>query len=191
MPGRQHQKINAGMQCRADSFHADLDFVFRTETCRSSISRAAKLGQWMLSAMKNTFHKPLIILCLAGSLLSFLSLHHHYSHSTSSYCNLDETFNCDLVNRSSYSVLFGVPVALIGAVGYMALLASSLLKTHLRIAILRLLMSTGGLGFALYLTYIEEHVLRTWCLLCIGSLFTILCITILSVLSLRKQLLYC
>ena len=31
--------------------------------------------------------------------------------------------NCDLVNRSTYSTVFGIPVALIGIMGYVTLLA--------------------------------------------------------------------
>jgi uncharacterized membrane protein len=40
--------------------------------------------------------------------------------------------------------------------------------------------STAGLGFALYLTYIEKFVLATWCILCLSSLTLIVLITALS-----------
>jgi uncharacterized membrane protein len=43
-----------------------------------------------------------------------------------------------------------------------------------------LIASTGGLGFALYLTYIEKFVLATWCILCLSSLTLIVLITVLS-----------
>jgi uncharacterized membrane protein len=41
--------------------------------------------------------------------------------------------------------------------------------------------SVAGLGFALYLTYIEKFVLATWCILCLSSLAAISAIAILSV----------
>ena len=40
--------------------------------------------------------------------------------------------------------------------------------------------SLAGLGFALYLTYIEGFVLAVWCVLCLSSLILILSITVLS-----------
>jgi len=43
-----------------------------------------------------------------------------------------------------------------------------------------LIAATGGLGFALYLTYIEKFVLATWCVLCLSSLSLIFLITVLS-----------
>jgi len=49
--------------------------------------------------------------------VSSVSLYHHFSTSKTSFCNFGESFNCDIVNRSSYSMLAGVPVALIGVIG--------------------------------------------------------------------------
>ena len=40
--------------------------------------------------------------------------------------------------------------------------------------------SAAGLAFALYLTYVEGHVLGVWCILCLGSLGLIALITVLS-----------
>jgi uncharacterized membrane protein len=127
------------------------------------------------------------VLCLAGLGLSLTSLHNHYAVSPTQYCDLNALFNCDIVNRSKYSELFGIPVSLIGALGYLALLGLTLRKS-LSFELVRLFASLGGLAFALYLTYIEEFVLRTWCLLCIGSLIAIagiVCLSFTAVGSLR------
>src|SRR6266403_444403 len=97
---------------------------------------------------------PLIaVLALGGVAVSSVSLYHHYGTSQTSYCDFGESFNCDIVNRSIYSTVSGIPVAVIGIVGYLGLL---LLATYYRNkaetpAILAL-ASVGGLGFALYLT---------------------------------------
>jgi uncharacterized membrane protein len=40
--------------------------------------------------------------------------------------------------------------------------------------------SGAGLAFALYLTYIEGHVLGVWCILCLSSLALIATATMLS-----------
>ena len=55
---------------------------------------------------------------LAGAIVSSVSLYHHYGTSQTTYCDFGESFNCDIVNRSTYSTIFGVPVALIGIAGY-------------------------------------------------------------------------
>ena len=42
------------------------------------------------------------------------------------------------------------------------------------------LAAVAGMGFALYLTYIEGFVLDTWCILCLSSLGLITAITVLA-----------
>lgn len=121
------------------------------------------------------------LLALAGVLVSSVSLYHHYDTSPTSFCSFGETFNCDMVNRSVYSVFLGVPVAGIGIAGYLALLAlAALCRNRPQAPGWVLLFSLAGLGFAVYLTYIEAFVLAVWCVLCLSSLGLILVITILS-----------
>jgi len=62
------------------------------------------------------------VLALGGVAVSSVSLYHHYGTSQTSYCDLGESFNCDIVNRSIYSTVSGIPVAGIGIVGYLGLL---------------------------------------------------------------------
>ena len=129
------------------------------------------------------------MLAVAGAVVSSVSLQHHYAKSATAYCDFGENFNCDIVNRSVYSSLFGIPVALIGLVGYLALLGLATVwgkrEETLRMLVLA---SLAGLGFALYLTYIEGFVLATWCILCLTSLSLILTIAVLSgVLALRSK----
>lgn len=132
--------------------------------------------------MKNGLSVAVVILCIIGAVLSGVSLRNHYSTSTTDYCDLNETFNCDLVNRSSYSRFMGVPVALIGLMGYVSLFAVSMIPGSALVK-LRLVTSFVGLGFALYLAYIEAYVLAVWCLLCIGSLVAITGIYVLSIVA--------
>ena len=46
--------------------------------------------------------------------------------------------------------------------------------------VMLLIITVGGLGFAVYLTYIEKFVLATWCILCLSSLALISAAAILS-----------
>jgi uncharacterized membrane protein len=121
------------------------------------------------------------LLAVAGAVVSSLSLYHHYGTSKSAYCDFATGFNCDIVNRSIYSVVLGVPVALIGILGYAAILMlSTLYRTRTTTPAMLLLGSVAGLGFALYLTYVEKFVLAVWCILCLSSLSVIFLITVLA-----------
>jgi len=127
------------------------------------------------------------ILSLAGMSISAVSLQRHYAKSSSDFCDLSQAFNCDVVNRSEYSELAGIPVAGIGIAGYAALfLLSTFWRSRPETPARLLAAATAGLVFALCLTYVEARVLKTWCILCIGSQALILLITVLSaILKLR------
>jgi vitamin-K-epoxide reductase (warfarin-sensitive) len=121
------------------------------------------------------------ILAVAGMAVSTVSLQRHYAKSATSFCELGEKFDCDVVNRSEYSSLMGIPVAGIGVAGYLILFVLSWRcgwrgesRTWLLAA------SAAGLAFALYLTYVEAYVLTTWCILCLSSLGFIFAITLLA-----------
>ncbi len=119
----------------------------------------------------------------AGVAVSSVSLYHHFGTSRTSFCNFGETFNCDIVNRSTYSSVLGIPVALIGILGYLLILAlATVYRDKAETPIMLLIASIGGLGFALYLTYIEKFVLQSWCVLCLGSLVLIVMLAVLSLL---------
>jgi uncharacterized membrane protein len=121
------------------------------------------------------------LLAMVGIVVSSISLYHHYGSSKTSYCDFGGNFNCDMVNRSIFSTVHGVPVALIGVLGYTAILMlATLYRTKAETPAMLLLGALAGLGFALYLTYIEKFVLAVWCILCLSSLSVIVLITVLA-----------
>ncbi len=121
------------------------------------------------------------VLAMGGALVSSVSLYHHYGTSKTSYCDIGENFNCDIVNRSTYSTVAGIPVALIGIIGYLALLVlATLYRSEAGTPPMLGIGSLVGLGLALYLTYIERFVLAVWCILCLSSLALIVTIAGLS-----------
>lgn len=132
------------------------------------------------------------LVALCGIAVSSVSLQHHFSKSKTSFCDINETFNCDLVNRSSYSTFLGVPVALIGILGYLLILAlATAYREKAETPVMLTVVSAAGLGFALYLAYIEAHVLGAWCILCLTSLALISASAVLSAIlgarTLRNQ----
>lgn len=119
-----------------------------------------------------------------GIVISSVSLVHHFAKSKTSFCDIGQSFNCDLVNRSQYSVVAGVPVALIGIVGYISLLAlATFYRRNRETPLILAIASAAGLAFALRLTYIEARVLYAWCILCLSSLTAIALITLLSAIA--------
>jgi vitamin-K-epoxide reductase (warfarin-sensitive) len=121
------------------------------------------------------------ILALAGMVISAVSLQRHYAKSATAFCDFGERFNCDIVNRSEYSSLMGIPVAGIGIVGYGVLFAlATIYRSHAETPLRLLVAALAGLAFALYLTYVEGYVLDTWCILCLSSLALIAMITVLA-----------
>jgi vitamin-K-epoxide reductase (warfarin-sensitive) len=134
-----------------------------------------------LSATSNKLLVAVAVLACAGIVVSSVSLAHHYSHSKTEFCDFSQAFNCDVVNRSEYSTVQGIPVALIGILGYGALLLlGTVYRAKAETPIMLLGAGVAGLGFALYLTYIEAYVLDAWCILCLSSLSLIFAITVLS-----------
>ena len=84
------------------------------------------------------------ILAVAGFAVSAVSLQRHYAKSATAFCELGEKFNCDIVNRSEYSSVMGIPVAGIGIVGYGVLLALATVYRSRTETPMRLL--AGGFG---------------------------------------------
>lgn len=119
---------------------------------------------------------------VAGVIVSGVSLQRHYAKSATEFCDFSQKFSCDIVNRSEYSSIMGIPVAGIGVAGYAALV---LLATRWRSRpdTPNWLLGAAfcGLLFALYLTYVEAYVLTFWCILCLISLGLIAAISLLSV----------
>ena len=128
------------------------------------------------------------ILAVCGIAVSSVSLQHHYATSKTAYCDFGETFNCDIVNRSEYSSIFGIPVALIGMLGYAALAGlATVYRERQETPTMLFSAAAAGLAFALYLTYIEARVLGVWCILCLSSLVLIAATTILAAVIWRKR----
>ena len=138
---------------------------------------------------KGRLYAAIAILAVAGIAVSSVSLYHHFSKSKTSFCNLGQSFDCDLVNRSQYSTFHQVPVALLGMFGYLLVLSlATVYREKAETPFILGAAALGGLGFALYLTYLEGFVLHAWCVLCLSSLAIISAITVLSAMNAFKAL---
>lgn len=116
-------------------------------------------------------------LSLVGLALATYSLLHKTGFTSGAVCDINSTFNCDVVNRGPYSDIGPVPVALLGVIGYVFFALTAFLKRrepHDRNLSLFLVGSTGlGFLFSLYLSGLEAFVLHAYCVICLSSQLTV------------------
>src|SRR6201984_1704500 len=98
----------------------------------------------------------LIVLCLLGIAAASLALREHYRPYGESVCDINDHWDCGIVNHSPYAMLHGVPVAVIGIAGYLLLGVLALKRSYK----LMLALAIPALAFSLYLAHIEQHVLE-------------------------------
>lgn len=109
-------------------------------------------------------------LTLAGLGLSSYLTWEHYSTGTTLSCPDTGVVNCLKVTTSEQSMLFGVPVALLGAIFFFAMAVLCLPRSWRAdndvVRWLRLGGAVSGIVMVLYLVAVELLVVRAICLWC-------------------------
>jgi uncharacterized membrane protein len=107
-----------------------------------------------------------VLLALAGlGVATYLTV---TSYADSAPVCLGGEGGCEKVQSSDYADLAGVPVALLGAIGYLLILASLAVPGDPgRMA--GALLALVGVGFSLYLTYVSAFVIEALCQWCLAS----------------------
>jgi uncharacterized membrane protein len=96
--------------------------------------------------------------------------------------------SCAAVQASYYSKVVGVPVALLGLIGYLGILASLLVREREVTRLATLALTLFGFGFSAFLTYQETFTIMghpIYCEWCVGSAVIL---TVLFILSLIRYL---
>ncbi len=100
---------------------------------------------------------------------------------------------CERVQLSQWGDFLGLPVPVYGVGGYLALLVVSLVglqpqfESSRRVTQALAGLATGGLGFTVYLKYIELVVIGAVCRWCVVSAVLITLIFMASLLALRHE----
>ena len=138
----------------------------------------------------------ILIFSLLGIPLTIYLTYLHYKPEASTFCNFSDQFNCDIVNKSVYSDILGIPVALLGFLTYLiffaltyekfVLLKSKNLKRNKQFTKYLLILSVISFLFSLYLSFLEAFVILSWCIFCIISAFFVIVILICSFLLWKK-----
>lgn len=133
----------------------------------------------------------ILAFALAGLGLATASSWVHYKSLTDptyvSPCDINAAFNCTQVYLSAYGSVAGVPVALGGLIwfGLVALVAAFAEPERQGSAATGYVRALSLIGVAViaYLAYVSLMVLRTGCVLCMGTYACVLAIFVLSVFS--------
>jgi uncharacterized membrane protein len=88
---------------------------------------------------------------------------------------------CEVVQKSEYSTLLGIPVPVLGLMGYAGFLVSAALPGPLG-RVLGLFTALVGFGFSAWLTAVEAFILEAWCTWCVISAILVTIATILCIL---------
>src|SRR6202035_279734 len=108
----------------------------------------------------------MIVLTVVGLGLASYLTYVHYS-GIKPACSLGGS--CELVQTSAYSHLAGVPVALMGLIGYVSILLLLLLPETETTRFATVAVTTVGFGFSAYLTYRELFSIHAICEWCVSS----------------------
>ena len=90
---------------------------------------------------------------------------------------------CEVVLTSAYSVVAGMPVSLLGAIGYLLILVGTfayLDSKSTRILKYALLLTIPAFLASLWLLYVQAFILHSYCQYCLGSAATSIVLFVLS-----------
>ncbi len=88
---------------------------------------------------------------------------------------------CETVQHSIYSKLVGIPVALIGLIGYVVIMASLLVPENESTRLATMTFTLMGFGFSIYLTSRELFSIHAICPWCVSSAVMMTLLACLSV----------
>ena len=123
-----------------------------------------------------------IVLALIGLGVSAYLTYIHYE-GIKPVCGLGG--DCEKVQTSEWAYLAGVPVALLGLIGYVVILAT-LFSEREEALVAGALVALVGFGFSAYLTYRELFTIDAICPWCVASAVIVTLLAILTTVRLLR-----
>lgn len=132
-----------------------------------------------------------VVLCVLGILVAGYMTWAELTDNETACVDVGKV-DCSAVQNSAYAKTFGIPVAFLGLLGYLAMLGILILEDQMLLfatygRTLMVAMALFGTLFQTYLTYIEAAVLDKWCQWCVTSYVLI---TLLLMMSVRRLYLF-
>lgn len=114
-----------------------------------------------------------VLLCVLGVLVASYMTWAELTNNETACVDVGQV-DCSAVQNSAYAKTFGVPVALLGLLGYLVMLGLLVLEDQVALVAtygrtLVVGIALFGVIFQTYLTYIEAAVLDKWCQWCVAS----------------------
>jgi uncharacterized membrane protein len=132
----------------------------------TAVSDAAVRTRDRASSTDRRLLIAVIVLCLLGIGDAGYLTYVHYA-GIKVVC-LSGGGGCETVQASRWAKLDGVPVSVLGLIGYIGILGSLAIRTELARAG-AFAIALIGFGFSMYLTYRELFTIKAICQWCVGS----------------------
>ena len=122
------------------------------------------------------------VLALVGAAIAAYLTYAKYADATIA-CT---TGGCETVQSSDYAEILGLPVSVLGLVGYLAIFASTL--AHGETArVIGASLALGGLAFSAYLLIVQIVAIGAFCQWCLASDVVVLLLAAATVARLRGR----
>lgn len=131
--------------------------------------------------MSDRLRIAVLALAALGLAIAAYLTYVHYA-DIKSVCTISH--GCEKVQTSEWSKIAGVPVALLGLIGYAGILASVFVRGEAGL-LAGAGMALVGFGFSAYLTYREIWTIDAICIWCVASAIVL---TVLAVLCVARLL---
>jgi uncharacterized membrane protein len=131
----------------------------------------------------------MFVLSLLG-LADSLYLAKHKADGTPLLCNIENLSGCNVVANSPYSDVFGIPLADLGVLFYIAMLVLvcfEYLFSHIHARRALLVATAVGALLSLYFIFVQIFLIRALCIYCIGSAIIAFALLVCMVTFFKKQ----
>ena len=121
---------------------------------------------------------PVVAVAIAGAALALYLTANKLFATDLAYCASGS--GCELVQESRWSTFLGVPIALWGALTYLAIVVALVVWPRIKTWRAVHLLAMGGTGVSLYLTAAAAFGVGAFCVYCLASLVLMLTVLVLS-----------
>jgi len=128
-----------------------------------------------------------ITAALGAGVMAYLTRLHFSDSGGGSVCDLSAELSCGIVNKSLYSEVVGIPLAILGLVFFLTVIYILWLNPVKKPWKVILLFSIFSLVFGLYLSAIEQFVLGSVCIFCEISKLLMIVLIVLSAYGVRSR----
>jgi uncharacterized membrane protein len=129
-----------------------------------------------LSPLLEKYRLWVIIMAWLGMLLASYLYYEYAVQETFGVCNINSTINCLPVTKGSLALFYGIPVAIIGGLGYLFIFISAWLRKFKW----SFGLATFGMLFCLRLTILEIFFEKVICPVCVACQIIMIFVLILT-----------